>query len=131
VQALLRTTPMRLLPLEQLARRRPDGMAELALATIDSAPLPLARDGDRIQPERLARLLELFDESPGLFLEQLPAATRRMLFLAHGTAWRDHEGAVAADVVGILPRLEREAEARRILALPALATRPLARMGYI
>ena len=47
-----------------------------------------------------------------------------------GLGWRDAEGVIAHNVVAALPGDLRAAEARRHLALPALATRPAQRLPY-
>src|SRR5204863_5880447 len=67
---------------------------------------------------------------PARWLEELAPDSRAELFRRCGAAWRDADGCVAPALVALLPTGPRVEEARRHLALPALATRPLALAPY-
>ncbi len=55
---------------------------------------------------------------------------REALYHQAGRGWRNNDDCISSAIVALLPRPVREAEGRRHLALPALATRPAARLPY-
>jgi hypothetical protein len=121
--------------LHPVAQRRPSEVAELLLAHEDGAAarLDLSRLAHRI-PE--AQLLAVLQYRPALvpdretWLRRVAPAVRRAAFGVAGNGWRNAEGVVPAAMVALLPSGVREAEARRHLALPALAARPTVRLPY-
>lgn len=61
---------------------------------------------------------------------RLSPTQRAAVFQAGGHGWRDAEGCLDTSLLALLPGDLREQEARRNLALPALATRPADRLAY-
>ncbi len=68
---------------------------------------------------------------PADWLERLRPEQRAPLYARFARGWQNAEGVISTDVVALLPRSEREAEARRHLLLPALQTRPNVRLPYV
>ena len=134
VVALARFAPLELLELRALIRTRPVGVADLVLASDDEKPPDLGPVVHRIDDARLLSLLErrpfgLADRQRSF--RRLDPARRAALFEARGASWRfDSDESVPVAIVALLPRGPREREARRNLALPALATRPVERFPY-
>jgi hypothetical protein len=135
VRALLRQEPPARIALHHLARRRPNEVVDLLLAHADGAAvrLPLSWFAPRLTE---ARLLAVLRHRPTLvadceaWLGRVPPALRRAAFEVAGNGWRSAEGVVPTSVVARLPAELRAAEARRHLALPALAARPAQRLPY-
>jgi hypothetical protein len=143
---LVSRVPLSSLELHKLSLRRPEGVADLVLASQDRAPgvnfQRLARrlDGERTLALIAGRRLPLTESpawpSPGGFprpygwFRKLPAARRAEVFAAFGTGCRDRAGCVPLALLTLLPREPRQAEARRHLALRALATRRAQRLPY-
>jgi hypothetical protein len=130
---LLRHEPLSRLELQRMAERRPDAVADLLLASEDEAHVNLSGFAHRLSPDRLLALLR---HRPGylpqrhVWLRRLTPTLRRAAYDLAGRGWRTSEGVLDAAVVGLLPGELREKEARRCLALPALATRPAQRLPY-
>jgi hypothetical protein len=131
VQALRAHLPLGQLALGPLLRRRPKAVADLLLASGESARFDFSRAVSQLDPERLAPLVAcgLLGE-PGAWLDTIAPAHRGVLYEQFSTGWRDSEGVLGLDVVLALPGPHRVAEARRHIALPALATRPAQRLPY-
>ncbi len=130
VTALARRYPLGRIALEPLYRRRPAEVANLLLGSEDTVGLDLTPVAHRLDD---ARLLALLERRPGGrigWFRRLPVARRRAVFAAMGRSWRDAEGRLILELARALPRDLREAEGRRHLALPALATRPAERFAY-
>lgn len=129
VGALLPHVALHRLALGELARRRPAQVADLVLGTTEDAGVDMARIAAHLDLERLAALARrgLLRRVP---LERLPPAARAAVFDAAGAGWRDANGATALAQVAALPTAQRVPEARRNLALPALAAAPLQRLPY-
>lgn len=127
VRELLRKVPLGKLSLDQLARLRPQQVAELVLDLEDPPALYLNSLATRLDTDTLVRLLELPHCPVANTVEWFPRLKpeeRRKVWEAVAVGWRDPHGCVRTEIVEALPRDLRWAEARRHLALPALATRP-------
>ncbi|SET40860.1 hypothetical protein [Hymenobacter actinosclerus] len=127
-------SPVRL-DLLPVARRRPNEVVDLLLQHADGAGVRL--DLSRLAPQLTeARLLAALQQRPALvanreaWLHRVPPSVRQAAFEVAGNGWRNAEGVVPASLVAQLPGPLRAAEARRHLALPALATRPEQRLPY-
>ena len=135
VRGLLRHESPARISLQCVAERRPNEIVDLLLAHEDRAAgrLHLSRLAPRLTESRLLAVLQYrptLVANPAGWLHRVPAAVRRAAFGVAGNAWRNNDGVVALPIVALLPRELREAEARRHLALPALATRPAQRLPY-
>ena len=135
VRGLLRHESPDRISLQPVAERRPNEVVDLLLAHDDSAAvrLNLGRLAPRLTEARLLAVLQYrpaFLANPAAWLHRVPAALRRTAFGVAGNGWHNSDGVVALPIVALLPRELREAEARRHLALPALATRPAQRLPY-
>ena len=132
---MLRVTPPSRLSLQVVAARRPAEIARLLLENPDggAATVDLSRLAHRLPDDVFAALLR---ERPRLlgarqtFLRRLPVALRRVFWETAGRGAQTETGVVDAATVARLPEDLRHAEARRNLALPALATRPAERLPY-
>ena len=125
----------RLLPgLQTLVARRPNGVADLLLASADAVHLSFDAVAHRLDGGRLEALHRRRPTAlayPASWLRKLDPATRAALVATFERQWRDAEGCAPLAVVAALPALPRRAEALRNLALPALATRPAQRLPYV
>jgi hypothetical protein len=132
LKALARRVPIHQLDVRKLAARRPDAVADLVLKS-DGPAVPLGHVAHRLEPPRLLALLRRYPAALGnaaSWFGRLPPPERAALFAAVDLGWRDADGCVSPEVLTRLPRAAREAEARRHLALPALATRTAQRLAY-
>ncbi|HVF11195.1 MAG TPA: hypothetical protein VNA16_10350, partial [Abditibacteriaceae bacterium] len=141
VRALLRFVPLDSLPLQRLAERRPAAVADLLLATQQQTHISFQNVAHRLDIERLLALVKRYPGSlepqytwfPGQawrWLRDLDPDRRLAVYRVCERGWRDADGVLAHDLVTLLPRAEREAEARRHWRLPTLATRPAQRLPY-
>ncbi|MBT2559422.1 hypothetical protein J7E24_16665 [Hymenobacter sp. ISL-91] len=135
VRELLRHEPPARIALHPLAQRRPNEVVDLLLEHEESTATRL--DLSRLVPRLTeARLLAVLRYRPALvadrqaWLGRVPPAQRQAAFAVAGNGWRNAEGVLPTDVVARLPGELRPAEARRHLALPALAARPAQRLPY-
>ena len=132
VRGMLRHVAPRQLMLQRLVERRPSEMADL-LDRLDRGAVRFDRVAHRLDTGRLLGLVERQPESVydrELWLARLPPEQRKVVHDAAGLSWRDDDGRLSQGLVALLPRAIREAEARRHLALAALATRPVERLPY-
>lgn len=121
------------LDLHSLVRRRPSEVADLVLAGDAVTSVYLAPRVGRLADDQIMALQRRHPSVLGPatgWLGRLSAARRGALYARTGLTWRDAEGVVPAEVVGLLPREHREREARRHLGLGALAARPQQRLPY-
>lgn len=135
VRGLLRHESPARMYLQAVAERRPNEVVELLLAHADGAAtrLTISPFAHRLTEARLLAVLQYrpsFMANRETWLRRVAPAVRRAAFGVAGNGWRSTEGVVPAAVVALLPSELREAEARRHLALPALATRPALRLPY-
>lgn len=135
VHGLLRHESPARISLQCVAERRPNEVVDLLLAHEDSAAvrLNLNRLALRLTEARLLAVLHYrptFVADQAAWLHRVPPSVRRAAFGIAGNGWRNTEGVVSFPIVALLPRELREAEARRHLALPTLATRPAQRLPY-
>ena len=132
-RALGRHAPVGRLHLAPLVRRRPNEVADLVLADDTGPSVRFGAVAHRLDPERLLALAERRGAAlgpPELYLKRLPPTLRARLYALCERGWRDADGAVRLQVLERLPAEVRRREARRHLALPALATRPAQRLPY-
>jgi hypothetical protein len=131
VEQLRANLPLGQLELARLLTRRPDAVADLLLASGEPTRLDLAPIARRLSPARLQLLVarRLLGHPEG-WIHTVAPAERSELYRQYGAGWRDSDGALALGVVLALPGPLRAAEARRHLALPALAVRPAQRLPY-
>jgi len=128
--ALARHVPLAFLPLDVLVGRRPAAVADLCLAAPAPCPVSFAAAAPRLDQDRLLALLARFGTlggrscAPSRWLRRLAPGLRAAAYEVANRGWRDKDGAIPLAILHLLPRPLREAEARRHLALPALATRP-------
>jgi hypothetical protein len=87
----------------------------------------------RLEPEQITALLEnhpaLLGE-PANWLPRLDATRRLAAYSVAARGWQNKNGVMDADIVALLPREQREAEARRHWNLAFLSTRPTERLPY-
>lgn len=133
VETLVRTVPLARLDLDALLMQRPTQLADLALRGEDPGELDFPRVVQRLDTERLLALIEKYYATFAyhqMWLSALNPETRLTLYHALAPVWRDRRGVLSSEIVALLPRAQREQEARRHLALFALATRPQERLAY-
>ena len=134
VRALARHVALGTLPLSELVRRRPAAVADLCLEADGTRLPPFAPVAHRLDQDRLLALLRRFGTLGGgdavRWLRRLPPDRRGAVHALAGRGWRNAEGMVSLPLLMLLPQPVRDAEARRHLALPALQTRPAARLPY-
>ena len=119
--------------LTPLLMRRPAAVVDVVLRADDDVALPLERVAHRLDAGRLIAALERMPEARWAVADRfrrLRPEVRAAVFTAGERGWRDGGGAVAIETLRDLPAALRVPEARRHLALPALATRPLQRLPY-
>ncbi|HLK96449.1 MAG TPA: outer membrane beta-barrel protein, partial [Hymenobacter sp.] len=135
VRELLRhETPARI-ELQCVAERKINEVAELLLTHEDggAARLNASRLAPRLSGARLLALLQhrpTFVSDREAWLSRVSPEVRSTVFALAGNGWQSKQGVISATIIALLPRQLREAEARRHLALPALATRPTNRLAY-
>lgn len=131
VRALSVANPLARLGLQPLVRTRPREMADLLFQSNEQSSLRFDSTAHRLDSEHL---LTLFKHYPGTISTQrfakLGPQQRLAIYLACGNGWRNSDGVLEYSIVAALPTEQREQEGRRHLDLPALATRPLARLPY-
>ncbi len=131
VRSLLSQVSLAQLHLDQLALRRPDEVADLVLSTDDQTELDFGRVAHRLDTKHLQALIERGTlDDPEEWLKRLTPERRAAAYAIAQYGWRDDDGCLPAEVVRLLPGNLREREARRHLALPALATRPAQRLRF-
>jgi hypothetical protein len=133
VHALATQVSLSQLSLSALSRRRPAEIADLTLASEDRPNLDFGPVVHRLDHSRLLALLGGAPETaeyPEFWLHRLSPEGRAAVYAECEYSWRDEDGQIAPSLVALLPRAQREREARRHLALPALVTRPAQRLPY-
>jgi hypothetical protein len=134
VAALRRHVPLTAIPLQTLAARRPVAVADLVIDATEPASAHFQRVAHKLGVSRIVALFRrgagcLGD--PGWWLARLPAPDREAVYRELAPAWTAADGTVALPVLRRLPSPTRQAEARRVAALPVLATRPLQRLPFV
>lgn len=133
VDALRRHRPLNTIPLGVLARRQPEAVAALTLAATDLPAVSFERSAHRLHPDRIAELFRrgsyLLGDQDRWLARMLPA-TRTAVYAHLGPAWTAADGTVPVRILRRLPTKLRVTETRRVMAAPALASRPLARLPY-
>lgn len=133
VNVLRRYIPLRQLALDHLLAVRPREVTTLLLASDDRVPMRLDGSVHRLDDAQVQALLTRqiggLSVSPRWF-RRLPPAQRAALYATFALGWRNADGVIDAALVALLPRALREAEGRRHLTLPVLATRPAQRLPY-
>ncbi len=131
--ALARHVPLASLSLGTLVGRRPAAVADLCLQAPAPCPVSLAPVARRLDQDRLLALLARFGTlggPPAGWLRRLAPGLRQAAYEVANRGWYDRDGAVALAILTLMPHAVRQAEARRHLALPTLATRPAAHLPY-
>lgn len=134
VAALRCHVPLGSIALQAVAARRPVVVADLALGASESVSVNFAPLVRKLDP---ARLIALFRRgthllpNPDQWLALLPAADRAAVYRELAPAWTNSDGVVPLSVLRRLPASLRQEEARRVAALPVLATRPLQRLPFV
>lgn len=119
--------------LQRLMERRPTAMASMLLDVSDSVDGGFSKVAHRLETATLLALLE--NRSHLLPLERkwfhrLSPTLRRTLLQQFGTGWRDSLGCLPDWVVWLLPREERQREARAHWSHPPLTTSYSRRFAY-
>jgi hypothetical protein len=133
VAALRRHVPLATIPLQTLVARRPVAVADLVVGSSEPVAAYFQRVAHRLDVPRIVGLFRRGAGSlgdPDWWLARLPAPDREAVFRELAPAWTDADGVVAVAVLRRLPAATRQEEARRVAALPALATRPLQRLPF-
>jgi hypothetical protein len=134
VAALRRHVPLASIPLQTLATYRTVAVAELVISATEPAAANFQRVAHRLDVPRIVGLFRRgagYLGDPGWWLARLPAADREAVYRELAPAWTAADGVVALAVLRRLPTPSRQEEARRVAALPVLATRPLQRLPFV
>lgn len=134
VAALRKHLPLAAIPLQSLANRRPVVVADLALGAREPVAVSFERVAHRLDVPRLVALFRRavhFLYNPDRWLARLAPADRAAIYRELAPAWTAADGVVALTVLRRIPAPLRADEARRVVALPVLATRPLQRLPYV
>ncbi|HEY7424672.1 MAG TPA: HEAT repeat domain-containing protein, partial [Gemmataceae bacterium] len=130
---LIRHGPAVALAWNRLGQRYPIEVADVLLDAGEQSAISLARSAHRLDTPRLLALLERQPATltpTWLWLRRLPPNRRGEIYRHCDRLWRDADGCLDPQSLRYLPRDPRRAEGRRHLELPALATRPQARLAY-
>ncbi len=133
LRVVRRSTPLNGLALSGLVRDHPGLVASLLLESQDRPGVELSAVAHRLE---LAQVLALQKQHPTVLqqleghLAKFPPEARAPLFQAFRGTWANNEGLISVETLRLLPEAMREAEARRHLEHPTLATRPLQRLPY-
>lgn len=133
VVALRQHQPLAAIPLQALAVQRPAAVADLVLGSNEPAAVRFERVAQRLDVTRIVALYRrgsYYLGNPDWWLARLPAADRVAIYRELAPAWTAADGVVPVHILRRLPASTRPDEARRLIALPALATRPLQRLPY-
>jgi hypothetical protein len=131
VHTLMAQVSLAQLRLERLTLRRPNQVADLVLSSDDQTNIEFEPVAHRLDAGRLHALIERGAlDDPQDWLKRLPPEQRLAAYTIAQYGWRDADGCLSVAVVSLLPGELREREARRHLALPALATRPTHRLRF-
>ncbi|MBA2677606.1 MAG: hypothetical protein H0U76_04310, partial [Ktedonobacteraceae bacterium] len=128
-----RHTPLARLQLQPLVAKRPNELVDLLLGLGDRSSLNFSRSIQRLDLEHILRLMERPDRmlsQPEWWFRRIPVEQRAVIYERYARGWYNAEECLSLALVAALPREQRYQEARRHLALPALATRPLQRLPY-
>ena len=134
VAALRRHVPLASIPLQTLVDRRPVMVADLVIGSSEPVAVHFQRVTHKLDAPRIVGLFRRgagYLGDPGRWLARLPAPDREAVFRELAPAWTDNEGVVAVTILRRLTEPTRQEEARRMAALPALATRPLQRLPFV
>jgi hypothetical protein len=133
VRILARHISIAQIGLQPIAERRPNEIVDLVLASEDRPTLYLS---DLVRKLTMDRLLALARHgrdavgNPEAWLRRMRPEDRVTVYEACSLGWRDHRGVLSPELLALMPEHVRVQEARRHLALPALATRPRERLPY-
>ncbi|HTU89865.1 MAG TPA: hypothetical protein VMF69_07200 [Gemmataceae bacterium] len=121
--------------LELLARYRPLEIADLILGSDVSSTVDLSAVAHRLDNRRLLALLDRGRVSLAAlgvwwWFRKLPWHRREEIYRHCDRLLRDKDGCVEEQLLRCLPRLQRVAEGRRHLKLPALEALPQLRLKY-
>ncbi len=131
VRAIHTIVPLAQLHVPMLAKRRPDEIADLLLQSDEVNNLNMNTIARRLSTERLLALLTRYASAlSSRCFRDLTPDHRLAIYMLCARGWRTDEGLLSYEIVAALPSEQRIQEGRRHLALPALATRPLARIPY-
>jgi hypothetical protein len=134
VAALRRHVPLATIPLQMLVARRPGVLADLVLATSEHAAVNFSSVAVRLGVPRVVALyrhgVHLLPYA-GSWLARFAPADRVAVYRELAPAWTAADGTIHTAILRMLPAPLRAEEARRVAALPALATRPLQRLPYV
>lgn len=133
VASLRRHVPLASMALQILAARRPAAVADLVLDSTEAVSVSFERVAHRLDVPRVVALFRRsarYLGNPDRWLARLPATDREAIYRELAPAWTPADGVVAVHILRRLPTVLRVAEARRVIALPELATRPLQRLPY-
>ena len=134
VVALHRHLPLAAIPLQSLVVHRPVAVADLILAATDPASASFRRVIRQLDVARIVALHRRTPNSlgnPGVWLARLSAADRITIYRELAPGWTNADGLVCSTILRRLPAPLRDDEARRMAALPVLATRPLQRLPLL
>jgi hypothetical protein len=134
VAALWRHVPLATLPLQTLVNRRPVHAADLVIGSVGRVAAQFPRVAHKLNTPRIVGLYRRGADylgDPGWWLARLRAPDREAVYRELAPAWTDDDGVVSVDILRRLPAATRHGEARRVAALPVLATRPLQRLAFV
>ena len=131
--ALRKHVPHSMISLHTLVDRRTIAVADLVINSDEPAWASFSGIVHRLDVPRIVGLVRRGAShigDPGSWFSRLLAADRIAIFRELSPAWNAPDGVIAASILRRLPTQIRQEEARRMLGLPALATRPLQRLPF-
>jgi hypothetical protein len=134
VAALREHVPLGSVPLQTLVSRRPDVLADLVIGSSEPVAASFQRVAHRLDVSRIVALFRRgagYLGDPGWWLARLPAADREAIYRELAPAWTTADGVIAATILQRLPVQARQENARRVAALPVLASRPPQRLPFV
>jgi HEAT repeat protein len=135
VKVMQNSTSLDKLSLSELVRRRPRQVVELILGSEEKVQIASQLDSSTLRRLSVQQLLALLARYKNAVVESdfqyLTAEQRHAVFPLLRDSWSSDDGAIRADIIGLLPSDLRVSEARRHIKLHIFEEKPSDRIPYI